>query len=35
MKLSCVTASYVADLIGYPGTIDWGLASETIEGAPL
>lgn len=35
MKLSCVTASYVADLIGYPGTIDWGAASETIERAPL
>lgn len=35
MKLSCVTASYVADLIGYPGVIDWGLASETIERAPL
>jgi sugar phosphate isomerase/epimerase len=35
MKLSCVTASYVADLIGYPGAIDWGLASETIERAPL
>jgi sugar phosphate isomerase/epimerase len=35
MKLSCVTASYVADLTGYPGAIDWGLASETIERAPL
>jgi sugar phosphate isomerase/epimerase len=35
MKLSCVTASYVADLIGYPGEIDWGLAAETIEAAPL
>jgi sugar phosphate isomerase/epimerase len=35
MKLSCVTASYVADLIGYPGEIDWGLASETIERAPV
>ena len=35
MKLSCVTASYVADLIGYPGAIDWGLASDTIERAPL
>lgn len=35
MKLSCVTASYVADLIGYPGDVDWGLASATIEQAPL
>lgn len=35
MKLSCVTASYVADLLDYPGEIDWGLASETIERAPL
>lgn len=35
MKLSCVTASYVADLLGYPGDVDWGLASRTIEHAPL
>jgi sugar phosphate isomerase/epimerase len=35
MKLSCVTASYVADKIGYPGNVDWGLASATIEKAPL
>ena len=35
MKLSCVTASYVADLISYPGDVDWGLASDTIERAPL
>lgn len=35
MKLSCVTASYVADLIGYPGEVDWGLAAATIERAPL
>lgn len=35
MKLSCVTASYVADLLGYPGDIDWGLASETIIAAPM
>jgi sugar phosphate isomerase/epimerase len=35
MKISCVTASYVADLLGYPGAIDWGLAAETIEHAPL
>jgi len=30
MNVSCVTASYVADLLGYPGEIDWELASETI-----
>ncbi len=35
MKISCVTASYVADLIGYPGEVDWGLASQTITRAPL
>ena len=35
MKLSCVTASYVADLLGYPGEIDWGLAMETITRAPM
>jgi len=35
MKISCVTASYVADLIGYPGDIDWGVASQTITQAPL
>jgi len=35
MKLSCVTASYVADLIGYPGEVDWDLASRTIEASPL
>lgn len=35
MKLSCVTASYVADQIGYPGDVDWGAASAAIEGAPL
>ncbi len=35
MKLSCVTASHVADLIGYPGHVDWGLAARTIEAAPL
>ena len=35
MKLSCVTASYVADLLGYPGAVDWGLASEKIIQAPL
>ncbi len=34
MKLSCVTASYVADLIGYPGKVDWDLASRTIEASP-
>jgi sugar phosphate isomerase/epimerase len=25
----------VADLLGYPGRIDWGLAMKTIEGAPM
>ena len=35
MKISCVTASYVADLIGYPGDIDWEYASQTIIQAPL
>ncbi len=35
MKLSCVTASYVMDLLGYPGEFDWGLASTTIENSPL
>ena len=35
MKLSCVTASYVADLLGYPGCIDWGLAARMIEAQPL
>ena len=35
MRLSCVTASYVADLLGYPGNVDWGLASKTIERAPM
>ena len=35
MKLSCVTASYVADLLGYPGAIDWTLASERMQQAPM
>ena len=35
MKLSCVTASYVADLLGYPGAIDWGLASSRMQQAPM
>jgi sugar phosphate isomerase/epimerase len=35
MKLSCVTASYVADPLGYPGAIDWGLASEMMKAAPM
>ena len=35
MKLSCVTASYVADLLGYPGPIDWALASEQMQQAPM
>jgi len=35
MKISCVTASYVADLLNYPGEIDWTLAMERILSAPL
>jgi len=35
MKVSCVTASYVADLLGYPGEIDWGLAMEAITHGSL
>ncbi len=35
MKLSCVTASYVADVLGYPGQIDWGRATELITRGPL
>ncbi len=35
MKLSCVSASYVADLLGYPGPIDWGQAMEAIISSPL
>ena len=35
MKLSCVTASYVMDLAGYPGRFDWGAASEAIIRAPM
>jgi sugar phosphate isomerase/epimerase len=35
MKISCVTASYVADLLGYPGEIDWDQSEATIIKAPL
>ena len=35
MKLSFVTASYVADMLDYPGAIDWALASERMQQAPL
>lgn len=35
MEISCVTASYAADLLGYPGNIDWSLAHETIIQTPL
>ncbi len=35
MKLSCVTASYVMDLLGYPGHFDWSAASEAILRAPI
>ncbi len=35
MKLSCVTASYVGEGLGYPGPIDWNLASTVIERQPI
>jgi sugar phosphate isomerase/epimerase len=35
MKISCVTASYIADLVGYPGKIDWGMASQRIVESPM
>jgi sugar phosphate isomerase/epimerase len=35
MKVSCVTASYVADLLDYPGAVDWAEAQRRIEEAPL
>lgn len=35
MKVSCVSASYIGDLVGYPGTIDWSLASERMRQAPM
>jgi len=35
MRVSCVIASYVADLLDYPGEIDWALAMERIISAPL
>jgi sugar phosphate isomerase/epimerase len=35
MKISCVTASYVADLLDYPGTINWRIAEQKIIQAPL
>jgi sugar phosphate isomerase/epimerase len=35
MRLSVVTASYVADLLGYSGEIDWALASQRMQQAPL
>jgi len=35
MKLSCVSASYVMDLFGYPGHFDWDLAIEKIPQSPL
>ncbi len=35
MKLSCVTASYVMDLLGYPGRWDWSAATQAITRAPM
>ncbi|MHB0857776.1 MAG: sugar phosphate isomerase/epimerase family protein [Anaerolineae bacterium] len=35
MQIACVTASYVADPLGYPGEVDWGLASERLIAQPL
>jgi sugar phosphate isomerase/epimerase len=35
MKIGCVSASYVADLVGYPGQIDWERASQAIIQAPI
>ena len=35
MQLSCVSASYVMDLLGYPGHYDWELAMEKIPQSPL
>jgi sugar phosphate isomerase/epimerase len=35
MRISCVTASYVMDLLGYPGHFDWARASELIEESPF
>lgn len=35
MRISCVSASYVNDLAGYPGEIDWVAAMETIRRAPV
>ena len=35
MKISCVTASYVMDLMGYPGHFDWARASQLIEESPF
>lgn len=35
MRLSCVTASYVADPLGYPGPVDWGLAARTLAEGPM
>ncbi|NLF01829.1 MAG: sugar phosphate isomerase/epimerase [Anaerolineales bacterium] len=35
MKISCVTASYIADLVGYPGAVDWGAAGRKIIESPM
>ena len=31
MKISCVTASYLAEQLGYPSNIDWGPAVSWLE----
>ncbi len=35
MRISCVTASYVGDVLGYPGELDWGRAMSLMAQAPL
>jgi len=35
MQLSCVTASYVGDVLGYPGELDWGRAMALMAQGPL
>lgn len=35
MKISCVTASYVAEPLDYPGKVDWGLAMEEMKRGPI
>ncbi len=35
MRISCVTASYAGDLLGYPGEINWDQASDIITRSPM